>query len=132
MNEKSTRRESRNRLGLDERPLPFEKLDAYNVAIELIEIVGNLRTTRGCANPIDHLKRASTSIALNTAEACGKQGADRQRFFSIARGSALEAAAALRVLRALRGIDYTNYTLARSFCERLYAMLTRLCRPRQH
>lgn len=115
-------------LALESRPLPFERLDVYNVAIDLIEIVGGLPTSRGCANPMDHLKRAATSVALNVAEACGKSGADRKRFFAIARGSALEAAAALRILYALRGIEIAKYNTSRSYCERLYAMLTKLCR----
>ena len=50
---------------------------------------------------VDQLDRASTSIPLNLAEGNGKfTGADRCRFFDIARGSALESAAALDVLVA--------------------------------
>ena len=48
----------------------------------------------------DQLDRASTSILLNLAEGNGKfTNSDRCRFFDIARGSALECAAALDVLR---------------------------------
>jgi four helix bundle protein len=47
------------------------------------------------------LDRASTSIVLNLAEGNGKfTSPDRCRFFDIARGSALECAAALDVLVA--------------------------------
>jgi four helix bundle protein len=50
---------------------------------------------------VDQLDRASTSIPLNIAEGNGKfTGADRCRFFDIARGSALECAASLDVLRS--------------------------------
>ncbi len=49
----------------------------------------------------DQLDRASTSIVLNLAEGNGKfTPPDRCRFFDIARGSALECAAALDVLAA--------------------------------
>jgi four helix bundle protein len=49
----------------------------------------------------DQLDRASTSIVLNLAEGNGKfTPSDRCRFFDIARGSALECAAALDVLVA--------------------------------
>ena len=49
----------------------------------------------------DQLDRASTSIPLNIAEGNGKfTGDDRCRFFDMARGSALESAAALDVLVA--------------------------------
>ena len=53
------------------------------------------------AGLVDQLDRASTSIPLNIAEENGKfTGADRCRFFDIARGSALECAASLDVLRS--------------------------------
>jgi four helix bundle protein len=49
----------------------------------------------------DQLDRASTSISLNIAEGNGKSlPRDRSRYFEIARGSALECAAALDVLVA--------------------------------
>ena len=49
----------------------------------------------------DQLDRASTSIVLNLAEGNGKfTPPDRRRFFDLARGSALECAAALDVLVA--------------------------------
>ena len=51
----------------------------------------------------DQLDRSGTSIPLNIAEGNGKfTSSDRCRFFDIARGSALEAAACLDVLVAKR------------------------------
>ena len=111
-----------------QRPLPHEKLDVFKVAIALIEHIANFKPRRGCSNAFDQLRRAATSTALNVAEACGKQGRDRQRFFEIARGSALESAAALRVLAALGAVSAGEHEQGRAFCERLYAMLTRMCR----
>lgn len=113
-----------------ERPLPHEKLDVFRVAIELVELVTALGSLRGTAGALDQLRRAATSVAVNIGEACGKRGADRRRFFEIARGSALECAAALRVLLALGMIKQQRFAAGRALCERLYAMLTRLCRPR--
>lgn len=112
----------------DSRQLPHERLDAFAVSIDLIEAVGRLEVSRGHANIMDQLKRASTSCALNIAEGCGKRGKDRARFFDIARGSALESAAALRILKALRLIRQDNHDEARDYCQRLYAMLTVLAR----
>jgi len=122
-------RQTKNDIGNESRQLPFEKLDAYQVAIQLTDLIGALPCRRGCAHPLDQLKRAAISIALNIAEACGRQGADRKRFFGIAKGSALESAAALRILLALNGVKQDDYQTARSYCERLYAMLIRLSRP---
>ena len=56
---------------------------------------GLQRQAWGSADARDQLRRASSSTVLNVAEACGKTGADRRRFFLIDRGSACEAAAAV-------------------------------------
>jgi len=109
--------------------LPHERLDVFAVAIELVELVRSLGSLRGNAGALDQLRRASTSVAVNIGEACGKSGADRRRYFSIARGSALESAAALRVLLALGLVKRERYGEGRTLCERLYAMLTQLSRP---
>ena len=108
------------------RPLPFHRLDAYGVALDLVRLAGGLQAHRGTAEVRDQLRRASSSCVLNIAEASGKMGADRRRFFLIARGSACEAGAALDVLAALRAIDSQLYLDGRRLCDRLYGMLTRL------
>ena len=108
--------------------LPHEKLDAFRVAIELVELVAALPTTRGASDVRDQLRRAATSAALNCAEACGKHGQDRARFFEIARGSALESAAALRILLALGALSPEEHERGRVLCGRLYSMFTRLSR----
>lgn len=77
-----------------------EKLTVYQRALDFVEFADTLlsglpKNTAVC----DQLDRASTSIALNIAEGNGKYTSkDRCRFFDIARGSALECAAALDVL----------------------------------
>ena len=117
-------------LALDAQLLPHERLDVFRVSIELVEMVSSLGSIRGTASALDQLRRASTSVAVNIGEACGKQNADRRRFFGIARGSALESAAALRVLLALGLLKRERFDEGRKLCERLYAMLTKLCRPK--
>jgi len=112
----------------DGRPLPHERLDAFQVSLQLVSLVSNLTPCRGASDAFDQLRRASTSIALNIAEGVGKHGRDRVRFYEIARGSALECAAALRVLQIQRALSLDAHEAGHAFCERLYAMLTRMVR----
>jgi four helix bundle protein len=79
-----------------------EKLDVYREAIAFCAWAGDLLNAIAAkAAAKDQLDRASTSIPLNIAEGNGKFSAkDRARFLEIARGSALECAAALDVLVA--------------------------------
>lgn len=58
----------------------------------------------GSAYLVDQIRRASSSIVLNFAEGCGRSSRkDRERCFTIARGSAREVQACLDVAFA-RGI----------------------------
>src|SRR5947207_14935871 len=86
-----------------------EKLDVYREAIAFCAWAGELLNSISAkAAAKDQLDRASTSIPLNIAEGNGKFSAkDRARFLEIARGSALECAAALDVLvaRKLAGLE---------------------------
>lgn len=77
-----------------------EKLNVYQVSLTFNEWVGELLPSiEAKAAAKDQLDRAATSIPLNIAEGNGKfSKRDRARFFDIARGSALEAAASLDVL----------------------------------
>jgi four helix bundle protein len=79
-----------------------EKLDVYREAIAFCAWTGDLLSSISAkAAAKDQLDRASTSIPLNIAEGNGKfSSKDRARFLEIARGSALECAAALDVLVA--------------------------------
>ena len=81
-----------------------EKLNVYQVSLAFNEWVGELLASiEAKAAAKDQLDRAATSIPLNIAEGNGKfSKRDRARFFDIARGSALEAAASLDVLVSRR------------------------------
>jgi four helix bundle protein len=84
------------------RLFDHEKLEVYQASLSFIAWLEPVlqRLPKSLA-VTDQLDRASTSIPLNIAEGNGKfTKADRCRFFDIARGSALESAAALDVLVA--------------------------------
>jgi four helix bundle protein len=82
--------------------LDHEKLEVYQASLAfLIWLEPIVQKLPKSLAVVDQLDRASTSIPLNIAEGNGKfTSADRCRFFDIARGSALESAAALDVLVA--------------------------------
>ncbi len=78
-----------------------EKLRVYQEALRFVAfadaVIAELPAKLAAR---DQLDRASTSIVLNIAEGNGKRSrADRGRYLDAARGSALECAACLDVLR---------------------------------
>lgn len=75
------------------------------------------------------LDRAATSIPLNIAEGNGRHTpADRCRFFDIARGSALECAAASDVLVAKRVLGESEAEPGKAVLEEIVSMLVGLIR----
>ena len=75
--------------------MSYEKLRVYQQALQFLSFAAAVteRLPRGNGPIADQLKRASSSVCLNTAEACGKiRDADRKRHFTMARGSAMEFA----------------------------------------
>jgi len=107
-----------------------EKLDVYRKAINFCAWVGKfLAAISAKAAAKDQLDRASTSIPLNIAEGNGKFSPnDRARFFEIARGSALECAAAPDVLVARELARPEQITPAKESLVRIVEMLVGLLR----
>ena len=89
---------------VDRRPmLSFQKLDVYQTSIEFLVFARRLCQTipRGHADLRDQLKRAAQSMPPNIAEGAGKTtSADKARYYAIARGSAMESASHLDVMRS--------------------------------
>ncbi len=74
--------------------LHFQKLDVYQGAIEFLTVAKRIRgrLPKGNADLADQLRRASQSIPQNIAEGCGRTSrADKAKYYTIARGSAMEA-----------------------------------------
>jgi four helix bundle protein len=84
---------------------------------------------KGNSTLLDQLKRASLSIILNIAEACGKTSPkDNSRFFSIARGSAMECGAILDACRVLKLSDNVTLDDGKILIVRIVSMLSKMCR----
>jgi len=111
--------------------LDHEKLDVYKCSIEFVAMVVKVveGVPKGYAALSDQLKRASWSIPLNIAEGSGKIRAnDKIRFYSIARGSAMECAAVLDVCNSLGIVDESVFKEGKELLTRIVSMLTKMCR----
>ena len=111
-----------------------ERLDVYRLSIDYVAFSYQIaRTLSGVNRPArDQWLRATQSIPLNIAEGNGKQSLkDKNRFFEIARGSALECAAIHDVLRVCAAIDDVSNSRGKSDLKRIVSMLTRLIQRTQ-
>jgi len=106
-----------------------ERLDVYRLSIEYVafsfEIAKGLAGLHRSAR--DQWLRAAQSIPLNIAEGNGKQSLkDKNRYFEIARGSALECAAIHDVLCVCDALAAEADRRGKTSLKRIVAMLTRL------
>lgn len=111
--------------------LAHEKLDVYQCATQFLAVAARIieRLPPGNAFITDQLKRAALSVPLNVAEGVGKSSdADKRRFFSIARGSAMECGALLDATRILGLASDEQVGPGKALLERIVAMLSRMCR----
>jgi four helix bundle protein len=108
----------------------FQRLDVHRCAVLFLGSAARLgdNAPRGYGALGEQLRRASLSVSLNIAEGTGKPDRDAQRFYSIARGSALECAAILDAFAALGFVDETQLTAPQALLERIVSMLTKMSR----
>jgi four helix bundle protein len=109
--------------------ITFQKLDVYKAAINLLTLTNRIRANapKGSADLVDQLKRAAQSIPLNIAEGAGRQSkADKARHYTIARGSAMEVASQLDVMKVEGLLMEEMYEEAMLLLERIVSMLTRM------
>ena len=114
---------------MNEPIFDHERLDVYRLAIDYVatsyRIAKSLNGTERHAR--DQWLRAAQSIPLNIAEGNGKQSLkDKNRFFEIARGSALECAAIHDILLSFEAIDSESNRIGKTNLKRIVSMLTRL------
>ena len=106
------------------------KLSVYQRSLDFVECAEELlaELPKGLAAH-NQLDRASTSIPLNIAEENGEYTAkDRCRFFDIARGSALECAAALDVLVRRKQLDQGRADSGKQILKEIVSMIVGLIR----
>jgi four helix bundle protein len=107
--------------------LPHHKLHAFGVAMRLLDAVREARI-RDC-HLRDQAMRAAKSAALNAAEGAGRvTRADKARAFTIARGEACEAAAAVEIAVAAGDAEAGALAAVIEHADRFVAMTTRLIR----
>jgi four helix bundle protein len=109
--------------------LSFQRLDVYRCAIEFLGLTVKIpKLPRGQSDVADQLRRAALSVPLNIAEGAGRaSAADGARHYAIARGSAMECAALMDVLRTLDLLDEAHYASSIELLARVISMLTRMC-----
>ena len=107
-----------------------ERFEAYQLAIKFLELALNLieQLPQGNAIVKDQFKRAAISVPLNIAEGTGKrQKADRYRYYTIARGSAMESAAICDVVILLAPQLTEKANVAKNYLKSVVAILTKVC-----
>ena len=112
--------------------LSFQKLDVYQRSIEFLAFVHGLlpRLPKGNADLADQLRRSAQSTPQNIAEGAGRTSKpDKAKHYTIARGSAMESASHLDVMRLAGLVDGEQYVLGTQLLERVVAMLTKLIDP---
>ena len=111
----------------ENKKMPLEKLIAYRVARELLQLVSKAEIRD--ARLRDQATRAAQSTALNIAEAAGRQSAaDRVRVFRIARGECTEVWAALDIAQLTGKCSPEIAARGCAQAGRLFALLTGLTR----
>lgn len=108
-----------------EKRFSHENLKVYNRSLEFVEFVEKiLSKLKDNLNVYDQFDRSSTSIPLNIAEGTGKYTPkDKNRFYDIARGSAVESAACLDVLFKRNKIDLNENRNGKEILFEIVSML---------
>jgi four helix bundle protein len=82
---------------------------------------------KGHSELADQLLRAAQSQPRNIAEGAGRRTTiDQARFYTIARGSAMEAAAAVDTMKVMKVVDEARYANGIDLLEGVVAMLTKM------
>jgi four helix bundle protein len=106
---------------------PHHKLVAYQLALELVKLVGATRIRD--ANLRAQARKSAASAALNTAEGAARQSlADKSRAYAIALAECCEACAAVEIAEALGACSPEQLRAVLALGARLKNVLSRLVR----
>ncbi len=106
--------------------LELDNLDIYRVSLEFQRLIATILSSAH-GELRSQLDRAALSVSLNVAEGAGRRSVpDRRRFYSIARGSALECAAILDVMAGRAQLALSDLRRSRALLVRIVQMLTKL------
>ena len=106
-----------------------KNLEVYRLILEFIKLAAEIikHVPRGQSHLSDQLRRASTSMAFNTAEGAGEFAKkEKARFYRMALRSATESAAIVDVIFGFGFIGADLYDQADRMLDRIIAMLTKL------
>jgi len=112
--------------------LSFQRLDVYQRSIEFLAFVHRLvpQLPKGHADLTDQLRRSAQSTPQNIAEGAGRTSRlDKARHYTIARGSAMESAAHLDVMKVDGLVNDEQHRRGTELLERVVSMLTKLIDP---
>ena len=104
-----------------------EKLKVYQASLQCVGLGVQLtqKLPKGFADLRSQLRRAIFSVSLNIAEGAGRsQKREKQHFYAIARGSAMESAAVCDILHQCNIVDQTLYKQLKSELREVIAMLS--------
>ncbi len=103
----------------------FDALEvSLKVLAELVPVETRIR--RRSASLAKQLADASESITLNLGEGRARRAGDQRRHYEMARGSASEVTAALRIALAKRYVTEEDLAPVEPLLDRVRAMLWRL------
>jgi four helix bundle protein len=106
---------------------PHHKLVAYQLALELVKLVGRVRI--GDAHFRQQARKSAASAALNCAEGAARQTlADKSRAYGIALCECCEACAAVEIAGALGACSPADVQAVLSLGVRVKNVLSRLVR----
>jgi four helix bundle protein len=106
---------------------PHHKLVAYQLALELVKLVGSVRIRD--AQLRQQARKSAASAALNSAEGAARQSlADKSRAYAIALAECCECCAAIEIAGALGACSSNDVHAVLALGVRVKNVLSRLVR----